>query len=421
MILQMIKKQALILLRNPVQVILLIGLPMVLISILGTALGNFMNGEAVDLEFKLAVIENESESEQVERFLTELHQAELPEDALQEMEVAAASIRPAANLIDVLQSEELKEMIQLEKVSHEKLPELVKDDSYAAIVEIPNGFTYEVLNQLLLEQGSSPELKIYHNSGAEIAGNIMEQIITAYQEEYTMGSFLGKKGIDSEQLMTLAADFKQEISAINQHNPVSSKAYYTIGMVVMNVLFMSTTIATMAFSEKQAHIFDRIILADISRWVYFISTLLTGVIFAFIQSILVFIFAYIVFGISWPDLTAFIIITFFFALAVGGLTVFLTAISYNINSEQITNFFSSIIITIFSFLGGSFFPIGEGSPLMQRIGDLTPNGAAMSAYLSIIRGESIMDNANHLTFICCFAVLAILIGVLTFPKRGAAA
>ncbi|WP_087974833.1 ABC transporter permease [Oceanobacillus rekensis] len=421
MILQMIKKQALLLLRNPMELLLLLGLPILLIAILGTALGNIMDGGEIDLQFKLAVIENEAESEQVAQFIAKLESGNLPEEVIEELSSTAATVQPVATLTDVLQSEELEELIILEKVSPNELTEVTEDDSYAAIIEFPEGFTYELLSQLFLDEGRPPEMTVYHNEGAEIAGNIVEQIVTAYQEEYTVGSFLGRNGIDPEQLKLLSTDFKQEVSSINQHNPVNSKAYYTIGMVVMNALFMAPTIASIAFREKQDNIFDRMILADISRWVYFISVLLTGMLFAFIQSLVVFTFAYIVFDVTWPDLAAFFIITFFFALAVGGLTTLLTAISYRIHSERIISFFSGVIVTIFAFLGGSFFPIGENSAFIQRLGDLTPNGAAMSAYLSIIRGEAIMDNTDHLIFICCFALAAIIIGVLTFPKRGAAA
>ncbi|MGJ9459960.1 ABC transporter permease [Oceanobacillus sp. CF4.6] len=421
MILQMIKKQALLLLRNPMELLLLLGLPILLIAILGTALGTFMDGGEMDLQFKLAVIENEAESEQVAQFIAELEYSDLPEEVIEELSSTATTVQPAATLIDVLQNEELEELIILEKVSPNKLTEVTEDDSYAAIIEFPEGFTYELLSQFFLDEGRTPEITVYHNEGAEIAGNMVEQIVTAYQEEYTVGSFLGRNGIDPEQLKLLSTDFKQEVSSINQHNPVNSKAYYTIGMVVMNVLFMAPTIANIAFREKQDNIFDRMILADITRWVYLISVLLTGMLFAFFQSLVVFAFAYLVFDVTWPDFAAFFIITFFFALAVGGLTTLLTAISYRIHSERIISFFSGVVVTIFAFLGGSFFPIGENSALIQRLGDLTPNGATMSAYLSIIRGETIMDNTNHLIFISCFALAAIIIGVLTFPKRGAAA
>ncbi len=420
MIVEIIKKQALLFLRNPFQLLLLIGLPIILITILGTALGSWMNGDVVEIDFKLAVIENEAESEQMDRFMNELEKRNFPKEDLADMKAAAASVQPIKTLLEVLQGEELREMITIENVEADDFSELAANDEHAVVLEVPSNFSYDILSELFLNEDVHPELTIYHKDGSEIAGNIISQIVTAFQEEYTIGSFLGEKGMNAEQMAEMAAGFTQERAAINQNNPVSAKAYYTIGMVVMNVLFMASAIANSAFQEKELYIFDRIILADISRWTYFIGILLSGTIFAVIQSAFVFAFAYFAFGVEWPDLTAFFSITAFFTIAVGALGVLLTAISYRINSEQITSFFSGVIVVIFSFLGGSFFPVGESSSVMQKLGDFTPNGAAMSAYLSISRGESLLDNLDHLIFICCFAVIAIIIAVLSFPKRGVA-
>jgi ABC-2 type transport system permease protein len=87
-------------------------------------------------------------------------------------------------------------------------------------------------------------------------------------------------------------------------------------------------------------------------------------------------------------------------------------------SEVITNFFSSIIVAVFAFLGGSFFPIGDLSKTIQFLGNLTPNGAGMTAYLSVLRGDGITSILDHLTFLGLFAIILIVVAALSFPKRG---
>lgn len=419
MIFQMIKKQFLQFLRNPVEILLLIGLPIILITILGNALGNLIDGGEVDLTFKLALIEHEDEALQVENFVTELGSDDLPDEVITEIATIAESLAPIETFKEMLHSEELNDMIIVEEAHARELDAIKADDSYATIIEFPKNFSADVLENILLDGKMNPEAIIHYKAGSEIAGNIIRQIVTMYQEEYTLGTFLGNNGIDPQQLQKMGTEFKQEVSSVNLHDPVSAKAYYTIGMIVMNVLFMATTIAQYAFRERRSHIFNRMIIADFSRWVYFIGILLNALIFAWIQALLVFIFAYFAFDVIWPNLPDFLIVTCFFTLAVGGLAVLLTAISFRSNSEQIISFFSGVVVTIFAFLGGSFFPSGTGS-FLQKLGDYTPNGAAMSAYLSILRGETIADNKDHLVFIACFAIGAIIIGVISYPKRGAA-
>src|SRR5690606_4840928 len=126
------------------------------------------------------------------------------------------------------------------------------------------------------------------------------------------------------------------------------------------------------------------ILANMSRWSYFIGIFFSAVIFSFIQLLVIYGFSWIVFGVKWSVLP-FIVVTLCLAFAVGGVAVLLVAISYRSDSEVAVNIFASIIVAILSLLGGSFFPIGDHSDLIQTIGNFTPNGAAMTSYLTILR------------------------------------
>ena len=61
MIWQIVKKQVLMLWRNPQQLLLLIGLPIILIAILGTALSSMMDGQSPEIQVKIALIEHSDE------------------------------------------------------------------------------------------------------------------------------------------------------------------------------------------------------------------------------------------------------------------------------------------------------------------------------------------------------------------------
>ena len=187
------------------------------------------------------------------------------------------------------------------------------------------------------------------------------------------------------------------MTTINKKEPVSTKSYYGVGMAVMNVLFVASAISGVAFLEKKSHVFDRVILANVSRWVYFFGVFISGAILALLQLLIIFGFSWLVFGVSWPKVTSFMIVTIAMAISVGGISVLLTAINYRLNSEMISNFFSSVLVTLMAFLGGSFFPIGDTSKLIQMLGNVTPNGAGMSAYLAILRGDGLAEISRTCT------------------------
>ncbi|RKQ33860.1 ABC transporter permease [Oceanobacillus halophilus] len=422
MLWQIIKKQALILLRNPVQILLLLGLPIILITILGTALSNWMDGESIEINVKVAMIEQEDEEKQVNQFISDIESGVIPETAIEMIKETAPQIAPIGILKDsVFKSEELANMIDLHEAKPSEKEELLDDSSFAAVIEVPENFTYDTLQTIMLHEDISPELRVYHNEQQEIGANIVSDILTQFQEQMTFGVFLSEKGIDLDAIQIDTNELPGEVKRINQGNPISSKDYYTIGMAVMNVLFMATAIGWISFHEKATHVFDRVIIANVSKWIYFLGILLSGMIFAFIQLLVLFSFAWIVFDVTWPDLTSFLIVSLFISISVGGLTVLLAAISYRLNSENIIDFFGSVVVSLMAFIGGSFFPIGDSSKLLQTLGDLTPNGAGMSAYLTILRGEGISEVSHHLLYILGFAISSIIIGALSFPKRGASA
>ncbi|MFD2042856.1 ABC transporter permease [Ornithinibacillus salinisoli] len=419
MIWQIVKKQGLVLLRNRQQLLLLVGLPIILISILGTALSNWVNGDNPDIQAKVAFIEHDHETEQVERFLTMLEK-ELPPEAVAAIEKEMGNLMFVSALKnEVFGSEELQEIIQLEEADPSQLAEIKNDNSYSAVIEVPENFTYELLEKMILDKEVDPIIHTSYNDTHQIGTSIVDSIVKQFQEQATLGMFLEENDVDQAVVQIDEEKIVSEVTSISQKNPISSKDYYSVGMAVMNVLFIASTIGSMAFLEKTTHVFDRVILANVSRWVYFIGIFLSGTIFGFMQLMIIYAFSWIAFGVVWPDMFAFFVVTLGFASAVGGITVLLTAISYRFNSEIITNFFSSIIVTIMAFLGGSFFPIGDFSPSIRMLGELTPNGAGMAAYLSILRGDGLTDNLQHLLLLIIFAIATIVIAACSFPKRGA--
>ena len=421
MIWQILKKQMLMLWRNPVQLFLLLGLPVILIAILGTALSSSMDGGSPEIKVKLAFIEHGNEQQEIEQFLTDIEQSGLPVEAVGEIKENASLIAPIRLLKNVFGSDELKGMIEVVNREASEKEKLLKDDSYTAVIEVPENFTYEIFRSMFLQEGIRPELTFYQNEAAPIGFSVVNSIIEQFQSQLTLSTYLGQKGIPYEAIQQeIAAAITDEMNTINQKEPVSTKAYYTIGMAVMNVFFIASAISTIAYTEKKLHVFDRIILGNVSRWVYFIGVFLSGTLFGLLQLLIIFGFSWIVFGVSWDDLLSFFTITIAYSIAIGGITVLLTAMNYRLNSEVITNFFSSILVTLMAFVGGSFYPVGDFSKTIQRLGEFTPNGASMTAYLKVLRGDGIAGLSQSMIFLVLFALAAIIVAALSFPKKGAA-
>ncbi|PAV29774.1 hypothetical protein CIL05_10440 [Virgibacillus profundi] len=391
----------------------------VLIAILGTALSGMMNGQNPNINVKVTFIEHGDEAEQVDRFMNEIEN-DLPQAAVEGIQSGIDGMMPISILKkEVFGSEDLKEIVEINEVHLSERTSVLDDNTYTTVIEVPDNFTYQTLKHMVLDQDTQPTLKVTQNDQHQIGSSIVSDVLNQFQEQLTLGTFLEKNGIDQNAIQ-LDEESYGEVTTINQKKSVTSKGYYAVGMAVMNVLFIASTIGSMAFLEKKIHVFDRVILANVSRWVYFTGVLISGTIIGFFHLLIVFGFAWLVFGVSWPDLIAFFTVTLAFAAAVGGIAVLLTAISYRFNSEVITNFFSGIVVTIMAVLGGSFFPLGDSSAIIRTLGNLTPNGAGMSAYLTILRGDGISQIGSHIFFLIIFAIVTVIIAALSFPKRGLA-
>lgn len=418
MLWQIVKKQGLTLIRNPQQLFLLIGLPIILITILSIALGGFMSGKAMTIDVKVAIIENEDEEVQVERFIAGIENSGLPDEAVQTIISGITQFTPIYTLKEEVFGE-LSDLVQLDIVTPSEKNKILADDSYAALIEVPNNFTYDILQKVYLNNDDNTSLQFYVNDDKYLGSKITEEILKEYEEQLSLITYASKNKIDIENLMIDPESIVSYTRSYHEESePVTSKGYYTVAMAVMNVLFIASTIGSYAFREKQSNVFNRIIVSDVSQWIYFIGIFISTAIFAFIQLLIIFGASWIIFGIVWENFTAFIMITIGLSCAVGGVGVLLTAISYRLNTEVLINYFQSLIISVLAFLGGSFFPVGDFSKLVRVIGDLTPNGAGMSAYLMILRGSEISNITDYLLYLGLFSVILIIIAIISFPKRG---
>ncbi|WP_152654945.1 ABC transporter permease [Oceanobacillus sp. CFH 90083] len=415
MLFQLIKKQLLLLWRNPVQIFLLLGLPIILIVILSMALAGFMEGGSPELELKVAWLEHGDEAEQVERFMNEMEALGVPAEAFGDQ----GQLQMVTMLReDVFQGQDLQEMLELEVIQADEKADILTDSSYSGLIEVPENFTYDMLQVISEQSSEAPELIVHVNQEDGIYSSVLSQILEQFNEMMATQTFLQQNGLDIEiEAMQAAASAGEQVQ-VNQADPISSQEYYTVAMAVFNGLYVASTIGFFAMRERQYQVFDRIIVGDMSRWLYFLSILISGTIIAFLQLLFLFGFSYLVFQVTFTDVLALLVTTFSYAIAVGGITVLLTAISYRLQTESIIGFFTGIVTSVLAFIGGSFFPIGELSETFERLGNLTPNGAGLTAYIQLLRGSGIQDISNYLIFMAGFGAAMILIAAMSFPKRG---
>lgn len=419
MLFQLIKKDLLVLIRNRHTIVQLLVMPTVLICILGFALSGMMGGELSVLKAKVYMVNHGSEQDELEQFIKEVEQSTvLPPEAKAQITKAASSILPITMLKEqVLANKEMKKSIELNDASPNELNQLKEDDKATAIVEIPEGFTYDFLQYLFFQKGEVPTLKLLHNEADPLSSNMFIGIVESFQEQYAFSNLLQKEQLPAD--LNSQPMIKVSKETVDETPLISSAAYYTIGMGMMFIYFIVSNLAAFAYQEKELHMYSRIVLSNVSPWSYLSSFFISGTLLAFIQLCILFGTSVLLYDVKIPSISLFLLITICACLGVGGFTALITAISLKFKNETIPSFFSSFI-TIFCFFGGSFVPISTFPEWIQTVGSYTLNGAGLKAYINMMQEYDVTVFSTQLWTMLTYAVVLFILAVCIFPRRGEA-
>ncbi|TQR14069.1 ABC transporter permease [Psychrobacillus soli] len=421
MLSSLIGKQMKMLLRNKQPLIILLVMPVVLITILSTALASVMNNEEeMAIQARLVLVDESSWEQEEASIRSFLAKQGLNGPALDGVINEFKRNDPIYILENsILVSEDVSNYIVLEKKQTVVLKEMRKDKEIDGILTIPSNFRSNYIKSAYFEDNQTPELELLLSQENEIRASIIQSIIDSWQTGYTKSLALSKAGIAP----SVVIQSNQAVEKIEQvleegERKIPASMYYTVGMLVMFALYTPAFLSGFALQEVQWKVYDRLILAGIPATLYACSIFLTGTAVAVIQQAILLLFGRFVLGIDWIGLDAMLVIVLSYSLFVGGLSAFLTTIQLRTKSEGASTVFTGFVVSVFSFLGGSFFNIGDVSSLLANIGNFTPNGATMTAILSIQKGRELEVIWSHLPVLYAWLGLCVLLAIILFPKRG---
>jgi len=222
-------------------------------------------------------------------------------------------------------------------------------------------------------------------------------------------------------LIGISSARNRRIRLLTAADPISSFQYYTIGMGAMFALHTAPALASRAFQEKKQHVFGRLMISRMNPLTYLGSKMISGTIITFLQLGILFGLSTLIFGTLrgyslqfWIDMG---FLSLVFSLVVGGITSLLTSITLYSNSNASSGFFGGILVTLFAFVGGSFTPVEQFSEALRSIGNWTPNGAMMTAYLQLMQGFEMSEIIPLVIRVAGMTAVLLVVSVGLFPKR----
>ena len=291
-----LKKDILVLFRDRTELAVLLAMPFILIAILGFALSGLLSGNSEVLSMEVAIVQEDDEQQGLVRFAEELEKSGLPADAQNGIMAAAEETSPSSMLQGILTNESLSSLVAAEEMDAAAAKRALEEEEVVAILTIPEDFTFNALQKMILGAGGGSELQLLISDHAatqsEVFHDILEEFVWSLNFESAIAKAANGDGTVPEETQPQLGGV-ESVSAVE---PISSFQYYTIGMAVMFALFVASTISGMAYVEKQQFVFNRILLSNHHPFVYLGGKAISAALVTFLQFCILFFFSSLIFG-----------------------------------------------------------------------------------------------------------------------------
>lgn len=419
--LNFLKKDLLLQLRDYKELLLLVGMPLLLIAILTFALGGFVGTSDVNLDLSAALVIEDDQAAGLEAFDADLAAAELPAAVKLQIGLAARAIRPVPLLREVLSGPELSEIATVREMSLAQAEAELADNDVKAVILVPEGYTRALLGSMLLEEEAGAELHLELSSAAPISASVFEGIVEGFASELNTRTALGRLGVD-QAAQNVSPNVAVE--RVSGGRSIGSAVYYTFGMAVMFMLYVVGSISTRAHLEQENYAFDRILVSDARPIGYLMSKAFAGALVVVLQFAVLVTFGALLFGVGvglpasfWLGVT---VVVLTMALSVGALAALVTAVNFRLGNKTVSEAFNSIIVFVMALLGGSFLPLDQTAPALAAIGRWLPNGAAFDALLGLAGGAAFEQWGGTLFRLLLVGAALLVAAVAVFPKQRSA-
>ncbi|MFO7888271.1 MAG: ABC transporter permease [Eubacteriales bacterium] len=337
---------------------------------------------------------------------------------------------------DYLGNEEIENFLNYEVVSKKVGLKKLENKEISSLVILPENYMYDMYintftnfrNKLEIEVISHPDMNYSGSITRELMKNfnsIMSSIIISKNVYFESASpYLNSQQIGDKIPEILSSnEYKNdeiniEERRLDSKNYISSFAYYTVAMLAMFVLFVSSYGGKFILDEKRNNTFQRQISSGKGLNLILTGKFLMMFTMVLIQSSVMIGFSRLVFKINWVNLPQIILIAILSSLMVASLGLMITAITLRTNNYKVSDAFSSGVVQILALFGGSYIPLEIMPQFIGAVGRYTPNGALLKAYIKTLEGYGISNITEQIAVIAINTMVFLIISVLIIRRKS---
>ncbi|MEA4884320.1 MAG: ABC transporter permease [Clostridia bacterium] len=370
--------------------------PMIIILVLGFALGPMFSGRGGAIQADVGIVR--------------LDEGELARVFLDEF----------------LGAPELSAMFTQVRLTEEEARSRILEGKLKAAIIIPEDFTARVTT------GQDSALTVLFDPASQVVAPLLRGVVGSFAtqvsateiatgavaQEWIKAAAGAGRAPDPEWAASLAAQAGRAVWArmsafgpevvtrtVSTRKAVSSFEYYSAGMGVMYLMFSMMLGAKSLLDERDDFTLMRLMSTPTRKSEILAGKLVSVFAIGAAQWGVLVVFTRLAYGVKWGSAPwAFLALSACTILGCAGLSVFLSTVS---KSRRGVNTISSIAIQVISLLGGSMIPIAVYPKALIALAKLTPNYWAMDGFSRIFAGAGLSEIGSN-----CISLAAI--GVLLF-------
>ncbi|MCO4851599.1 ABC transporter permease [Bacillus vallismortis] len=304
------------------------------------------------------------------------------------------------------------DMYTFETMSESKASEKLKQKKIAGIIIISRSF------QTQLEKGKHPELIFRHGpelSEAPMAKQYAESTLAKFNIQVTAAKTAAQAAGESWKAAyktVIAKGHEDTAPAVKRKTlndekgaGASDTASTAAGFSILFVMLTMMGAAGTILEARKNGVWSRLLTASVSRAEIGAGYVLSFFVIGWIQFGILLLATHWLFGISWGNPAAVVVLVSLFLLTVVGIGL---AIAANVRTPEQQLAFGNLFVIATCMVSGMYWPIDIEPTLMQTIAEFLPQKWAMSGLTEIIA------NGAHVTDILGICGILLAFAAVTF-------
>ncbi|MBT9251319.1 ABC transporter permease [Bacillus halotolerans] len=309
------------------------------------------------------------------------------------------------------------DMYTFQTMSKSKVSEKLKQKKIAGVITLSRTF------QEKLEKGEKPELVFSHGpelTEAPVAKQYAESKLAKLNIQVTAAKTAAEAAGESWKSAyktVIAKDHGDSAPAVKRESlndkkegkGVSDTASRAAGFSILFVMLTMMGAAGTILEARKNGVWPRLLTASVSRAEIGAGYVLSFFVIGWIQFGMLLLASHWLFGISWGNPAALIVLVSFFLFAVVGIGLMIAA---NVRTPEQQLAFGNLFVIATCMVSGMYWPIEIEPKLMQSIADFLPQKWAMSGLTDIIaNGATITDILGICGILLAFAAVTFTAGL----------